>query len=150
MTYFGKQITSSRLEIAVLTWGGAPSVGQPFTLTLLDHTWSPVPSVGATSITLPQGEYLAQAYSASTRTGTSQNLKYGWAVDGAQVGMVGQTDLMDGRNNDIAEAVFSVSSSATLELRLTASAGSALPTLTSNCRIVVWRVQEATVEEAQL
>lgn len=149
MTYFGKQTTSSRLEIAVLTWGGAPSVGQPFALTLLDSTWAPSPTVNATSLSLIAGDYLVQAYSASTRTGSSQNLKYGWYVDGVLVGMVGQTDLMDGRNNDIAEAVFSVQSSATLELRLVAQ-NSTLPTLTSDCRIVVWRVQGANVQEARL
>lgn len=149
MTYFGKQTTSSRLEIAVLTWGGAPSVGQPFALTLLDSTWSPSPTVNATSLSLIAGDYLVQAYSASTRTGASQNLKYGWYVDGVLAGMAGQTDLMDGRNNDIAEAVFSVQSSATLELRLVAQ-NSTLPTLTSDCRIVVWRVQGANVQEATL
>jgi hypothetical protein len=149
MTYFGSQATSSRLEMAVLTWSGAPSVNQPFSLTLLNHNWSPAPSVSSTSMTLPEGEYLAQAYSASTRTGTGQNLKYGWYVDGTLAGLVGQTDLMDGRNNDISEAVFSVQSSATLELRLVAQ-NSTLPTLTSDCRIVIWRVQGANVQEATL
>lgn len=149
MTYYGPQPALSRLEIAVLTWSGTPSVGQPFSLTLLDHNWSPVPSVNSTSLSLPPGEYLVQAYSASTRTGSEQNIKYAWYLAGVKAGLDGQTDLMDGRNNDIAEAVLSVTSTSDLELRLV-DKSTTLPALTSNCRIVVWRVQGTNVSEAVL
>ena len=146
MTYFGPQPSRQRLELAVFSWThkASQTVSQSFDISLLHTTWDPAPVVSTgDTLTLPAGHYFAQAFSSISRTTGSQNIAYQFYVDGEAVGLKGQSDFFNNLDNDVADAVFSLTSPATLSLRLTGLNG-ALPTVLSNSRIALWRTQDGT------
>jgi len=76
----------------------------------------------------------------ATRTSADQNVQFTFQVGGSNVGKPGQTDILNNSGNcDQADAIFSLTSSDTLELVITGSEGSSFPTLTSDCTLILWR-----------
>jgi len=132
------------LEVAMFRWS-ASSVNTTATLVSDGSTWATAPSVSGGVITLPAGHYYALATCGITRTATSQNIRFGFFVDGVLSGKTGQTDLYDGTasfnaNSDLGEAVITVNSgqTKTLDLRATASQ-STFPTVTTDSAFVLMR-----------
>ena len=142
MSYYPAELKIPlRLEVAVLSWVSASeSVGDDFTLTLLSHTWETAPQVAGTSITLPAGQYIAQAFVSATRSTANANARFSFALDGVVSGEYGQTDMYDNFQCDTADISFSVAEggSAALSLRLL-SIETELPVVIDNSRIVLWR-----------
>jgi hypothetical protein len=92
-----------------------------------------------TEINLPTGNYFAQAYVDFTRSSTGDTFEFKWEVGGTITGHIGQTDLMNSRSSDVAEAAFELSSAGTLRLKVTSTSGSAVTLNSSHCTILLWR-----------
>jgi len=132
------------LEVAMFRWV-ASSVNTTATLASDGSTWASPPSVSGGVITLPAGHYYALGTCGITRAATSQNVQFGFFVDGVSAGKTGQTDLFNGSassnaNSDLAEAVVTVNAgqTKTLEMRVTASQ-STFPTVTTDSAFVIFR-----------
>lgn len=143
MSYQAVGFVQERLEVALFRWSSGGAIDTACPLTLLSHTWATAPVINGTSdgVTLPQGFYMASAYIYATRLIASQNIKFQFFVDGSSIGMPGNSDVyLNGGNVDQADAEFTVGSSgAELELVITGIETS-IPTLTSDCLLVLWRV----------
>ena len=145
MTYTvdgGTQLKTQRL--ALFNWSNnITAIGGSYNVSLLDDTYPSSPTItNSTEINLSAGHYLAQAYSSFTRTTASDNVQFKLYLDGSAVGMPGNTDMFQGHNCDEASAEFTVSSGTSLlTLRLVAiESGTSVPTLDSDCRIILWKV----------
>lgn len=127
-------------QVAELSWSGSATT-TPYTYSVsIDQQSSSFLSVSSgTDISLPLGHYYAIAYPDYTRSATSHTNQIFWHLDGTQIGKVGGSDFNSGLSTDNAEAVFTLTSAATLTLRQTSLSGSAL-TLTANCKIIIMRV----------
>lgn len=148
MTYFGPQPSVQKLECALFEWTNKPSqtTEQAFNISLISHNWSPAPSVSSgDSVVLPAGNYFAQAFCTISRTSGSQNIRYKFRLNGVGVGMYGQSDFYSSKDNDVADAVFELTTTTTLTLNLIGIEGS-LPTVLDNSRIVIWRTQVSSAE----
>ena len=142
MTYVTTGAINRRLECASLQWSSGGS-RNPCPLTLLNHNWATAPVVNGTGdgLTLPSGSYMASAYVYATRSSSSQNILFQFYLGGSAVGMSGNTDVYsNGSNVDQADVEFTITSTTTLELKIT-GVESSIPTLTSSCRIILWRVE---------
>ena len=131
------------LRLAMFTWSNnITATGGEYNISLLDDTYLSSPTItNSTEINLGAGHYLAQAYSSFTRTTASDNVQFKLYLDGSAVGEFGNTDMYVGRNCDEATAEFSVASSSLLTLRLLAiEVGTSVPSLDSDCRILLWKV----------
>jgi hypothetical protein len=146
MTYFPPSQVDRRLECAVCSWGGSPAVGSAFDVTLINHTWSVAPSISGSEITLPAGHYSASAWVAITRTSAAQNVRFRFTLDGANIGLLGQSDMYLNTHCDAADAEFSVDEGTTAVLRITnVAVETSLPTVTANSRLVIWRTDRGTL-----
>lgn len=130
------------LEITSLSWSGTPTLNTYLTFSIEDE----LPSAFITSLTntnteinLPAGNYFSQAYVDFTRTYTSDVFEFKWEVDGSIVGHIGQTDVMNSRSSDVAEAAFELSSAGVLRLKVTGASGSAVTLNSPHCMILIWR-----------
>ena len=143
MTYFTAGTVKRRLECAFLQWSSGGSVNTACPLTLLNHNWSSSPVINGTGdgLVLPAGSYMASAYVYATRTTATQNVLFQFFLGGSAIGMSGNSDVyQNGANVDQADAEFTLTSSNTLELKITV-VESSIPTLLPYCRIVLWRVK---------
>lgn len=129
------------LQITLLTWSGTPTLNTYLTFAV----GAELPSAFITSLTstnteinLPAGNYFAQAYVDYTRSATSDVFEFKWELGGSIIGHIGQTDLMNSRSSDVAEAAFELTSAGVLRLKVTSASGSAV-TLNSHCMILIWR-----------
>lgn len=121
-------------------------MGSTFDVTLINHTWSVAPSISGSEITLPAGHYSASAWVAITRTSTSQNVRFRFTLDGANIGLLGQSDMYANAHCDAADAEFSVDEGTTAVLRIiNAAVETSLPTVTANSRLVIWRTDRGTL-----
>lgn len=143
MTYYGPQYHTERLAVTFCSWSstGSEVVGDLFQISVLDSTYTTSPAVqNGTDLVLAAGHYYAQVYCDITRPSASQrNVRFRCAVDGVDIGLYGHSDFYLNQNNDVAEAEFTLTSSGVFGVRLLATEN-ALPTVTSNSRIVLWRV----------
>lgn len=148
MTYMSPNgantLEAKGLDVAMFRWS-ASSVNTTATLTSDGSTWATAPSVSGGVITLPAGHYYALGTCGITRAATSQNVQFGFFVDGVLAGKTGQTDLYGGdastnANSDLAEAVITVNAgqTKTLQMRVTASQGT-FPTITTDSAFVLMR-----------
>lgn len=146
MTYQPAGNLPKRTSVAFFSWTHKASqqVGQSFDVSLLSHTWSTAPVVtSGDTITLSKGHYFAQAFVSATRTVASHNARFIFSVDGASVGKFGQTDMYDNFQTDTADCEFTIQDgSVSFRLDLIGIEDS-LPSITSNSRIVLWRVEYA-------
>lgn len=142
MSYLPSGPVYSRTSVAFFTWSAkvSQSVGQNFDLSLLSHTWSTAPVVSGDTILLPKGYYFAQAFVSAEKTVASENVRFIFSVDGVNTGKYGQTDMYLNYQTDTADCEFIVSEgTSALSLELLAIE-TAIPTITANSRIVLWRV----------
>jgi hypothetical protein len=132
---------SARLEAAVFVWASGGAVNTACPLTLINHNWSPAPVINGSGdgLTLPAGHYMASATIFAHRSSADQNVSFQFYVDGSAEGMAGYSDIFNNNSNvDQADVEFTLTSSGTLELKITGVENS-IPSLTSYCRLVVWR-----------
>lgn len=142
MSYIATGTITKRLECALFQWSSGGGVNTACPLTVVSHTWSTPPVINGTGdgLTLPQGAYMVSAYVYATRTSASHNISFQFYLGGLAIGKAGSSDVyLNGPNVDQADAEFTVSSSETLELRITGIETS-IPNLLSDCRIVLWRI----------
>lgn len=130
------------LQITSLSWSGTPSLNTYLTFTID----SELPSAFITSLTstnteinLPAGNYFTQAYVDFTRSSIGDVFEFKWEIDGSIVGHIGQTDLMNSRTSDVAEAAFELTSAGILRLKVTGASGSTVTLNSSHCMILIWR-----------
>lgn len=142
MTYQPSGAVYSKTSAAFFTWNAKVSqaIGQNFDLSLLNHTWSTAPVVSGDTILLPKGYYFAQAFVSAEKTTASENVRFTFSLDGVNIGKYGQTDMYLNYQTDTADCEFVVSDgTSALSLELLAIE-TAVPTITANSRIVLWRV----------
>lgn len=144
MSYDPSSTIKRRLEVATFVWSMSTGLNQPCPLSLEESSWQTAPVINGagTGLTLPPGNYRAMAKVFATRTAADQNIQFTFKVGGLSVGMPGQTDVLSNLGNcDQADATFSLNTSETLELVITAfdNVGSGSPTLTSDCALALWR-----------
>jgi hypothetical protein len=142
MTYEPSSAAKMRLEIATFVWSASIGLNYPCPLSLTESSWqnAPVINGAGTGLTLPSGHYRAMAKVFATRASANQNIEFTFQVGGSNVGKPGQTDIFNNSGNcDQADATFSLTSSDTLELVITAKEGSSFPSLTSDCTLILWR-----------
>lgn len=140
MTY-SPHSSGNKLEVAIFQWSSGGSQGSACPLTLINHNWDVAPVINGTGdgLTLPSGCYRAMATVYATRSNTDENIQFIFQVDSTSIGMFGQTDLYQNSGNvDQADCTFTLTSTATLELMISAIE-TGIPTLTSDCRLVLWR-----------
>jgi|SRR5210317_76348 len=143
MTYFDLAspiVTPKKLECAVFSWASG-GLNNACPLTQIAHNWTtaPVLTAGSDGLTLPAGYYMVTAYVYASRSGSS-NCEFQLFVSSVSVGVAGSTDVYNNvAHTDQADAEFSVSSSDTLELKIT-GVESSIPSITTNSRLVVWRI----------
>lgn len=145
MSYMAPGGTAPKtLRLALFDWSNnITAIGGEYNISLLDDTYASSPAItNLTEINLSAGHYLAQAYSSFSRSAASDNIQFQFYLDGAVVGMPGNTDLFGGVNCDEASCEFTVESSTSLlTLRLLAiESGTSVPSLDSDCRILLWKV----------
>lgn len=141
MSYSPPSTSSKKLEVAIFQWSSGGSLNSACPLTLINDNWDVAPVINGTGdgLTLPNGCYRAMATVYATRSNTDDNIEFSFKLNSADVGMAGQTDYyLNGGNVDQADCTFTVVSSATLELIISGIEG-AIPTLSTNCRLVLWR-----------
>lgn len=145
MTYFSDlnnlPPTSKKLECAIFQWSSG-GLGNACPLVLIDHNWTtaPVLTSGSDGLTLPAGYYMSTAYVYATRTVASHNCQFQFFVNSVAVGVPGNTDVyLNYAHTDQADVEFEVTSSDTLELKIT-NREALIPTITTESRLVVWRV----------
>jgi len=142
MTYTkgGVQLDKA-VQITSLNWSGTPTLNSYLTMSIDEE----LPTSFITSITsntdinLPAGNYFAQAYVDFTRTSTNQTFEFQWEVGGSLEGHFGQTDLMNSRSSDVAEAAFELSSADTLKLKVTAKNNTSVTLNSTHCMVLIWR-----------
>lgn len=143
MTYYGKQYHKERLAVTFCSWSslGTEVVGDLFQINVLSSTYTAPPSVqNGTDLVLAAGHYYAQIYCDITRPSASQrNIRFSVNVDGVNIGQYGHSDFYINQNNDVAEAEFTLTTSGVLGVSLL-GVETALPTVTTNSRVVLWRV----------
>jgi len=146
MTYFTSGFFSSfekRLQIAELTISGSPSLNNYYTISSVvtsnfDSGTDPTGG-GTETLSFSAGSYMFRGILDITRSNANDNYKFQFEASNNLIGVYGQTALYSDVKADIAEATFESSSSFNIKLKCIAIENSA-PTLTSNSKIFVWRV----------
>jgi len=143
MTFYGPQFHNERLAVTFCDWSslGTEGVGDLFQISVINSTYTASPTVqNGTDLLLSAGHYYAQVYCDISRPSSSQqNIRFSVNVDGVDIGQYGHSDFYLNQNNDVAEAEFTLTSSGVFGVSLLALEN-ALPTVTTNSRVVLWRV----------
>lgn len=151
MSYLTSTGTSKKVQIANLSWGGSAALNSycDFSvLTELPTSFVSSLTNGNTEINLPAGHYFAQAFPDYTRSASTEQIRFQFELDGSLIDHFGQSDIYlhtgsSGNTCDNAEAVFSVSTTAVLKIKVTQRDGSGTFTINSaNSYVCLWRTEQ--------
>jgi len=139
-----------RLQMLEGSLSGQPAAGGYFIFSAneLDNFDNGSVPTGFNSDTLilSEGHYIVRAFLSVTRSGAGQsnssNYRFVFEANGTLIGKEGHTGEYISTQSDCAEAVLEVDSTVNLKLKATNIQTSA-PTLISDSRIFIWRVDKS-------
>jgi hypothetical protein len=144
MTYLIYEAPEKRLQILECSISGTPAIGGYYTFSsnVLDNFDSgSVPTgFGTDTLTLASGHYLMRAFFSITRTQTDYNCAYEFEINGSAAGKFGSTGMYINRRNDVADVVVTdLTSTISVKLKCL-NIENTHPTLASDSRVYIWRV----------
>jgi hypothetical protein len=130
---------SKSVTLAIGDISGALSSGAYLTMTL-EHDEISIAGSGTSTLTLPSGHYAVSGIVGADMNNTSSDLfDFSWELDSSLIGAQGGRQPNGKVGSDAAEAVFSVETTSSLRLKVTAITGS--PTiLSTHSQVFIRRV----------
>lgn len=130
---------SKSVTLAIGDISGALSSGAYLTMTL-EHDEISIAGSGTSTLTLPSGHYAVSGIVGADMNNTSSDLlDFSWELDSSLIGAQGGRQPSGKVGSDAAEAVFSVETTSSLRLKVTAITGS--PTiLSTHSQVFIRRV----------
>ena len=150
MSYLTRTGTSKKVQISTLSWAGSAALNSYCDFAILTE----MPSSFVTSLTnsnteinLPAGHYFAQAFPDYTRSASTEQIRFQFELDGSLIDHFGQSDIYlhtgsSGNTCDNAEAVFTVTTTAVLRIKVIKRDGSGTFTINSaDSHVCLWRTE---------